>query len=263
MTSYQSGTIIDSDFCATADLTKKGTSMNKMARIVLSAAVLCGLPVMLSAQANFQGGLDFMVGFPHGEFADNLDANGYGLDGKFLYNVPETPVSLGAGFSFLIYGREVRTMPLVPLVDVDVITTNSIMYGYLMLRLQPPRGAFRPFVDAYGGFSLFSTDTEVKDQNDSEHEIASSNNMRDFTSSYGVGGGIQFRVAGPRPYDKRGDGGFESVYVEIGAKYLKGGEAEYLKKDGVEIIDDDNIIFDTKRSFTDIIMGFIGVIFTF
>ncbi|MBN2416738.1 hypothetical protein JXO52_12900 [bacterium] len=238
--------------------------MNKMACVVLSAAVLCSLPVLLSAQSNFQGGLDFMVGFPHGEFADNLDVNGYGLDGKFLYNVPETPVSIGAGFSFLIYGRESREVPwstTIPWVNVDVVTTNSIMYGYLMMRLQPQRGAFRPYVDAYGGFSLFTTDTEVQDQGDYE-EIASSNNMRDFTSSYGVGGGIQFRVAGPRPFDERGDGGFESVYVEIGARYLKGGEAEYLKKNGVEVIEGD-VIYDTKRSFTDIIMGSIGVIFTF
>jgi len=241
--------------------------MKKTLLLVAGLAILISMPIIVSAQSSMQAGLNLSLGFPQGEFKENVEQLGYGLEGKFLYTIPQTPISIGASVSFLVYGRDVREVPFsltIPNVYVDVITTNSIMYGHLMLRLQPPTGLFRPYVDLLGGFSLFSTDTEVKNQNDydEENEIASSNDMRDFTSSYGFGAGFQFRVAGPKSYDEREETGFESIFVELGVQYLKGGEAEYLKQDGIKITNG-KVDYDTKKSFTDIFIPHIGVIFTF
>ena len=226
---------------------------------LLLSASLCGF-----AQQPFQANINFVVGVPQNAFRENVDNNGYGVEGHFAYNLPNTPFLVGASLSYLIYGSETwqeRLIQSVP-VWVDVTTTNSIVMGHLMLRVQPPDGAFRPYLDGLVGFHLLTTDTKIDNERGGyDDDIASSNNSNDFTSSYGGGGGIMFRV-----YQTEGTEATQnrslSVYVDLGFRYLKGGKAQYLKEGSIKNENND-FIYDFNRSTTDIVTWHLGVGFGF
>jgi hypothetical protein len=218
------------------------------------------------AQEPFQASLAFIVGVPQNAFRENVDNTGFGVEGHFAYNLPNTPVLVGASVSYLVYGSETWKERIIPPHDVfvDVTTTNSILMGHLLLRLQPPAGVFRPYVDGLFGFHLLTTDTKIEDErysHDDDDEIAGSNNSRDFTGSYGGGGGVMFRV-----YHTEGSEGTHdrplSVYIDLGFRYLKGGKAEYLKEGSITF--ENNVSnYHFSRSTTDIITWHLGAGFGF
>ena len=216
-------------------------------------------------QPSFQGGGNFTLGFPQGEFDENVDNLGYGFTGYFLYKLPAPSFSVGLAFNYLIYGSETREEPwsqTIPDVFLDVTTTNDIIYGHLLLRVQPPAGIFRPYLDGLFGFGHFSTDTKVENQeadDDEDRVIAKNTKAEDTALNYGFGGGLMIRVfsGSGKPED-----GLEAISIDLGLRYLKGGQAEYLKEGSIEIIDG-TANYDIIRSNTDIITGHIGVSFDF
>lgn len=220
---------------------------------------------ILSAQApQFQGALHLSLGVPQNEFADQLDAVGFGGGGSFLYRIPNTGVSFGAGLDFFIYGNETRSEPwsmTIPDVTVDVTTTNSILQGFLMMRLQPTAGAVMPYADGLFGFNYLSTSTNVKSEW-SDKEIASSTNYDDGALCYGGGAGLLIHVYQSKEnieINKREFG----VYIDLGFRYLKGGEASYLKKGDIERTSDAKVIYHPSQSTTDIVTYNLGVSFAF
>jgi hypothetical protein len=230
--------------------------------ILMAAGLLIGASFPGSAQERFQANVGFVVGVPQNAFRENVDNNGYGVEGHFAYNPPRTPFLLGVSLSYLVYGsdnRQERLIQSVP-VWVDVTTTNSLVMGHLLLRVQAPGGVFRPYVDGLVGFHLLTTDTKIENGRDDE-EIASSNNSSDFTSSYGGGGGVMLRV-----YHTEGSESTQnramSVYVDLGFRYLKGGKAEYLKEGSIKQ-ENNNFVYNFSRSTTDIVTWHLGVGFGF
>jgi len=211
----------------------------------------------------YDAGISFNIGFPQKEFKENIESNGYGLSGYFGYNFPESPIMIGASAKFLVYGRETRREPLILPVYVDVITTNSIIMGQFMIRLQPPRGYVLPYIDGLAGFSYLTTDTRIEDEDnwDDDDDIASTKIFDDFTFSYGIGYGIQFCVY-QNPDVNNFDKDLMGVYIDIGGQYLKGGIAEYLKEGSIKIIND-QVVYETDESSTDISVLKIGVSFKF
>jgi hypothetical protein len=205
----------------------------------------------------FNAGGSLTLVLPRGEFRDNLDGAGFGLTGYFAYRFPQSPVLIGASFGFSIYGSETykeRLIPGVP-VWVDVTTTNALINGHLFLRLQPERGSVQPYVDGLLGLNFFSTDTRI-DGEYMDEAIASSNNLMDAAHSYGFGCGLLFRVwQSPREVQNK-----TTVFVDLGMRYLKGGQAEYLKKGGIEYdAANDKFVYDILKSTTDYISAHIGV----
>jgi hypothetical protein len=85
--------------------------------------------------------------------------------------------------------------------------------------------------------------------------------LDDITFGYGVGGGLMIRVyeATRKQIKKHG---LSAVYIDLGMRYLKGGEAEYLKEGSIVITNGD-VIYNVSKSTTDIITGHIGVTFDF
>jgi hypothetical protein len=223
-----------------------------------------GLMSSLSAQPRFQGGLNFALGFPQGAFKENTGSNGYGLSGQFAYRLPETPFWIGANLGFLIYGNDTREInfPGAP-VWVDVTTSNNIFMGHLMLRVQAPSGAMRPYIDGLLGFNYLWTETRIEDQdyNDDNNDIASSTNLDDAAWSYGAGGGILFQVYTP-PEREDGTRPIDGVFVDVGVRYLRGNEAEYLKEGSITQVGND-WHYDVKKSVTDIVVWHIGAVVTF
>ena len=220
---------------------------------------------MGQAQSIFQAGANFTLGFPQGEFHDNVETVGIGGTGHFALNFPQSPLSVGASVGFLIYGRETDVLPFsqtIPHVFVDVTTTNSILLGHLFLRLQPPQGKILPYLDGIIGFNYLWTETSIEDQDTPGYDkIASTTQLDDITFCYGVGGGLMFRVW-QAPEIKPGRRGLQGVYVDVGIRYLKGGEAEYLKEGSIEI-EDGSVNYDINKSTTDILTAHIGASFAF
>jgi hypothetical protein len=220
------------------------------------------------ARVSLQAGGNFTLGYPQNEFRQNVDRVTLGGMGHFLYRIPNTAFSLGAGLGFLIYGRDTREEAFsqtIPDVHVDVTTTNSIFMGHLLLRIQPARGPVRPYIDGLFGFSYLSTETSIKDQDhwndDEDDEIASTTNYDDFASRFGFGGGLMIRVYHV-PKEKAELENLESVFIDLGVRMMRGGQAEYLKEGSI-LIEDSNVKYDVSRSTTDLLTVHLGVSFNF
>jgi hypothetical protein len=142
---------------------------------------------------------------------------------------------------------------------VKIATTNSILLWHLFLRLQPQDGIVRPYLDVLAGLIYLTTDTSI-DNNDNYSGSLSSNNYNDAAFNYGAGGGIMVPLL--RVVTKMRRAIKFSMDLDIGAQYLKGGEAEYLKKGSI-IRDRDEVSYLVYRSHTDLVTAYVGLSFSF
>lgn len=208
------------------------------------------------------GGLDVVVAIPQGAFADRLDGTvGFGLSGEFVAHIPNTPVGVGIEGGFVVYGQErIRTgFGPGPLnrVQVDVVTSNNILLGHLLLRLQPPSGAFRPYADALVGVNYLFTESRIEDVDfNDDRDIASSTNFDDAAFSYGIGGGVMAQVYHGH---SEGSGRPYAIFVDTRLRYLFGGEADYLREGAIEADADGDPIYHVTRSSTDLLLPQLGV----
>ncbi len=246
------------------------SAIHSFGKWILGAAVLAlilsGAGVdTLQAQPYLQGGINFMTGFPQDEFKDNVDKTGFGIGLEGAFIIPQSPLRVGLSFGYLVYGSENREEPFsltIPDVTVDVHTENSIVQGHLFLRVQPPEGPVRPYLDGLIGFNYLFTQTRIKDQGNSDEEIASSTNFDDFAFSYGAGGGIMFRVYKSNDLRPEGSFGLSNVNIDLRVRYLFGGEAEYLKEGSITRTNG-RVTYDVSHSKTNLVMGQLGVIVEF
>lgn len=216
-------------------------------------------------QPSFQGGVSLALGMPQGDFDKNIDNESFGLNGNIGINFNQSPFTLGMELSYLIYGDETRTVPFsltIPDVTVDVETSNNILLGHLLFRVQKPNGKIRPYADGLFGFNYLFTETTVENRNGTfGDDVAASTNFDDFALSYGGGGGIMFQVHQsdrtdkPNARDKR-------VFIDVRARYLLGSEAEYLKQGAIDR-KDGKITVNPTKSRTNLFSVNLGVVFTF
>jgi len=209
----------------------------------------------------FSGGINFKTAFPDGEFNRHVKNAGLGISGQFGVFLPNTPVMLGTEFSYLRYGHESRKEPFsptIPDVTVDVETSNNIVTGHLFIRLQPRSGIYRPYFDGLFGFNYLFTETSVDDEDDTGEDIASTTNFDDFVASYGLGGGLQIRVFHKMIDDDKPFG----VFIDLGVRYMKGGESEYLKEGSLRVVND-KVFMDVTKSKTDLVTFKIGTVVMF
>jgi hypothetical protein len=238
--------------------------------LIIAALLFVAHPAQ--AQYKFQAGLSFMLGFPKGEFKDNVNATGIGGGGEFAYSPKSIPLAIGSSFGYMVYGRERRREPFsttIPDVTVEVVTTNNILLGHIFLRVQNKKGMLQPYMDGLVGFNYLFTDTEIKNINRSDDgEIASSTNLDDGVFSYGIGGGLMMKVYTGNVFkdstrtDKKGQRKKFSLLIDLRMRYIIGGEAEYLKKGSIRR-ENGKVSYDIIKSKTDLLTAQIGVAFEF
>ncbi|HAC15417.1 MAG TPA: hypothetical protein DCE78_05660 [Bacteroidetes bacterium] len=85
--------------------------------------------------------------------------------------------------------------------------------------------------------------------------IASDTNYDDSSLSYGVGAGVQFKVSNFNTEGARGE-----FYMSLSGRYLRGGEASYLKKGSIEITENSQVIYNPMQSKTDMFLVSLGFI---
>jgi hypothetical protein len=240
------------------------------ARVIVLTAILVALVSNMHTlhaqsvehQPRFGGGAHFLLGFPQGDFKDNLDRIGGGITGEFLGSLRPAPIKIGISVGFLIYGSETRVEPFsttIPEVTVDVTTTNNILLGHLLLRVQPAKGVFRPYVDGLLGFNYLFTQTKIES---GELQVAESTNFDDFAFSYGGGTGIMIKVYDGSRKKKTKDFHLAAVLIDARVRYLKGSEAEYLQEGSIRT-EGTEVIYDVSESNTDLLTVQIGAIAEF
>jgi hypothetical protein len=213
---------------------------------------------------NFAGALHFSVGIPQGDLGDHIEKEAYGLDGQIFYSPQKSPFAAGLDFSWMRYGSESRREPFsttIPDVTVEVSTSNNIAQGFLVLRGQLPKGPIRPYGDALVGFNYLYTETRISDSDDPGEEIASSTNMDDTVLAYGFGGGVTVLVYTKEIGSQESTHPLE-VLIDAGARYMWGGEADYLKEGSIRR-EGSQVTFDTIRSKTDLVRLQLGVMVRF
>ncbi len=210
------------------------------------------------------------ISTPRGEFDDNTDT-GFGFTGSYLRSITSNRVvAVGLSGSFLGYGSTRRRAPLsntIPDITVDVETSNNTAFVLGMLEVRVP-GRIQPYVQAAAGGGFFYTTTSLEDTRTDE-VIISDTNQSDATWAWGGGGGLRFQVweSTPDPQQEAARGPDltrSRLYVDVGVRYLKGNEVEYLKE-GSLVTDDGEFDIDPRlaRSEIEMVQYQIGVSVTF
>lgn len=210
-----------------------------------------------------QFGMSFSSGVPMGGFAERVNDPGYGVGLFAGLGLPNLPVVLGAEFSFLTYGRQASSEILhtsIGNVHATLTTTNQVVMGHFLVRIQPRSGAVRPYLDALIGFKNFSTESRLSvpefDPNDPSATvtIATKTQLADTALSYGIGAGLDVQLR--RWQQEEGDS--TALYLDVGAGYLFGSEANYLKEGSIRG-QGDELVVDVLHSRTDMLVAQIGL----
>lgn len=227
--------------------------------IKLSLLLLASFNFLFSQ--NSAASLNFLLGFPQGEFKQNVDRTGFGLALDFAYTPSNSfPISLGANIGILNYGNESRRERFsmtIPDVMVDVTRTNNLVNLHFLTRFGPVRGLVRPYLEGLLGGSYIWTQTEIKDEYGYSQKIASSTNFDDYAWSYGGGGGVIIyltRLSKEEEIDKT----IFDLFLDLKVRYLYGSTARYLKEGSVKIING-YAYYDVYKSKTDILSFHLGV----
>ena len=226
--------------------------------VIALVALLSFSSVAQAQDFNFDFG--FALGTPQGSFLQSLERNSYGVDLAATYRVPYTPVHLGFGMVYQNFGwseRDEFFSPNIQEVLVRVRTTNNMITPHFLVRFEPRMGAISPFVEGLVGFNYLYTQSSVLDDWGNE-EIATSVNYDSFTYSHGIGGGIKFNLY--EGFD--GDGDFFGVALIVKAKYMLGGEADYLRE-GDLVRTRRGMDYSINRSRTDLNTFNVGFVFNF
>lgn len=202
-------------------------------------------------------GGSFMLGFPQGEFKENVDRLGYGFQVHGTIWAPNKmrPFTVGINIGYLVYGEESfkrRFSITNPDVYVDINRTNSLANFHLLFQVSPFTGTVRPYIEGlFGGAYLF-TSTNIESEWNNE-EIARSTNFDDYTWSYGGSAGLLIKLA-------EGLGDVGVLYLDLKARYMFGTEAEYLAEGSITVDQNNGTVhYDVLRSKTDLLTIHLGV----
>jgi len=229
------------------------TKVPSVVSVCLLALFIGGATIARAQE--YQAGGYFMTIVPRGQFSENITNNGYGGGGQVLVRLGPSPFLIGGDVGGVNYGSESRREPIsstIPNLQVRVSTYNSIFLAHSLLRVQPRKGLVRPYADGLIGLKRLYTRTSISDISGGE-EIASNTDLSDTSLSYGFGGGLHIPLTkGPE----------SRVLLDMNVRYLRGSQAEYLKKGSIRQ-ENGLAVFDVLSSRTDVIAVQVGVVFRF
>lgn len=197
-------------------------------------------------------GIDLVGADPVGPFDDYVD-NGFG--GQIYGTLPierSRHFRLRADFGFLIYGHERQRVcmsaPIGCRIELDMTTTNSIVYGGLGPELVLATGAFEPYVNASFGFTYFTTNTSLQGESDTE-SFGNTTNYDDGKFAWRGGGGVRVRVSRGRV----------PVALDFSVQRHQNGVAYFLTKGDIVDHPDGSITVLPNRSEADLMTLGVGV----
>lgn len=238
--------------------------VSKRMAVVCVIAVLAFLAPELRADGqitHWQGAAFFQLGFPTGEYKDQIDKTGFGIGGDILFAPQNSIFGIGVSGGWFQVGREDRSEPFsttIPDVTVDVSTSNNLLQLMALLRLQPKSGPIQPYGDGVLGLHYLYTRTTISNASNGE-EVASSTNQDDAAFAYGFGGGIMIKVFDGKTEE---DSKPLQITIDLNCRYILGGEAEYLKEGSIRRTGG-LVVYDLAYSRTDIVTARVGVAVNF
>lgn len=198
---------------------------------------------------------DLLVAQPKGEFATQLDTEGFGANVAGLFRLDKEGIfSIRADLGGQQYGSETLHAPYLPItgrVELDVETTNAAFWGSIGPQITVAAGPIQPYVNASIGFMELITSTSVRGS-DSDYEYASTNNSDDATSAYIFGGGVYVPLGNQKAWK-----------LHAGARYFYGGKATYLTEGDIQDNPDGSVTLFPRFSKTDQVTWQVGVSYTF
>lgn len=233
--------------------------------LLITTALIILLTTMATAQdqrMNF--GFTGTLAIPQGPFRDNVERLGPGINFMFGYQFPNTPFLLGVDAGFISFGSDERTEQLsstIPDLRVRIKNSYNMGHGHLMLRMQGMNPNFRPFMDALLGFNYLYTETTLSNRNSfGEEPVLRDTNFDDWALSYGLGAGVQIKLTDFEPDQMDEFSRPARLYLTLQSRYMLGDEAEYLNSLST---DNGDVIYDIRRSRTNLVYIQLGITITF
>lgn len=197
-----------------------------------------------------QGGLTFNMGFPQGEFKDNMDNTMLGVALNVGVALGKSPFVAGVDLGFLNYGSDKRYESInnIPDLLMRIEHSYNIFQGLGFLRFQPvKKGPLQPYGEVLAGINYLWTETSLEGDGDVfEDDIIRSTNYDDSTFCWGFGGGVLVKLGGKRTGShKKSDTEF---FLDLKARYLFGGKAAYMQEDSIIVYDNEAtyIFYESK-----------------
>ena len=226
-------------------------------KFILILLIILGSFLSKPETAQTLGG-SFMLGSPQGEFRDNVDRLGYGIQIHGTIWTPGKlhPFTVGLNLGYLVYGEESSSRPLsntIPDVFVDVDRTNSLVNFHLLFQVAPFTGTWRPYAEGLFGGAYIFTKTSVESEWSNEN-VFETTNFDDFTWSYGAGGGLLIQIL-------RDEGELAALFLDLKARYVFGTNAQYLREGDIVVNPaNGSVTYYVSESQTDLLTFHIGVV---
>lgn len=206
-------------------------------------------------KTRWQIGVDGVAGLPQGDFGESVGDTRWGGSFYFTRRLGSSPVRLGMDLGFhangsvdlVLGGAGARGRSA-----KDVRLTNDIYFGHFLSRVQPVYGRLAPYVEGVFGFRAFETAIVLKE---CSLDCTLSTLSTSTTVSLGGGGGLSLRLTGNDESESR-------FSLELGARYLFGGETEYFLPSDLSALADDLSPVPHKSTTSMITVSF-GVVFDF
>lgn len=233
-----------------------------MKRLVawLTLAAALGTAAPLGAQnaderlLRGSAGASFAIAAPTGEFSDYV-GTGWGFGGHFALGIAgEGVLGLRLGGGYINYGRETQPVCLSETVGcrivVDLTTSNDILYLNFGPELSLPVGPVRPYANLSAGFAYFATVSSVNGTGNFDNDdFARTTNLDDFTFAWQAGTGLRIEL----PW------GNVPIWLDLGVRHHRNGEAEYLTEGGIIDHPDGSITLNPIQSEANVVAIQIGV----
>ena len=196
------------------------------------------------------GDISFAVSQPIGAFNDFIGA-GYGVTGGFVWNLDRDRVfGIRAEGGFVQYGSETTGACLVNCrINVDVNTSNDIVFGGIGPQITVPAGWVRPYINATAGVSYFFTHSSISGDDAADNDVFDTTNHDDAVFALTGGGGFLIPISMRRT----------PVLFDLGATFHRNGQATYLRKGSIVDRPDGSIVINPIRSEANFVTFRIGV----
>ena len=193
------------------------------------------------------------VGEPLGEFDDNYNGNPAGLGLNLSIPGGLLPIEWGFDFGYASMGSN-RSDVEIQDENLDVtegtMKINSNIYGYhATARFKPLNGLFAPYIEGLAGLRTFSTKTKIE-VDGLDDPYSTERNSQAVAFSYGWAAGAMFNVG-------------KVVYLEGRFEKLRGTDVEYVDQNTVQVDENGNFTYETRKSNTNIANIHLGIGFRF
>ncbi|CAN5198521.1 hypothetical protein BH23BAC3_BH23BAC3_33960 [soil metagenome] len=213
-------------------------------------------------------GFNGSVAIPQYQFEDNINSPGGGLNVSALYGFADSPFGLGLDFSFIHFGTDSPPFASGSTVSESRLRIENefrINQAMMLATVQQQSGILQAYLEGLAGFNFFFSETTVTDRRLLSSDLNTSQiSFKNIAFAWGGGAGVMIRLFDTRHPEswKRSRENLGASYINIGFRYLHGSDAEYLRG-GTITVDNDEIMINSLRSGTDLLLFQVGFVFQF